>query len=56
MLECYQWTLKSLLGKIIKENLRDYDTQVQFIMGAYTPSVHDATGYTTNFMAFGREV
>ena len=29
---------------------------IQFVMAAYRASVHDATGYTTNFLTLGREV
>ena len=56
MLEHYHRTLNSMLRKIIEENLRKWDTKVQFVMAAYMASVHDATGYTPNFLTHGREV
>ena len=45
-----------MLGKIVEENKRDWDTEVQFVMAAYRASVHDTTAYTPNLLALGREV
>ena len=56
MLERYYWILNSMFGKIMEENQRDWDTKVPFVMAAYMASVHDATGYTPNFLALGIEV
>ena len=56
MLERYHRTLNSMLGKIVEENQRDWDTKVQFVMVAYRASVHYTTGYTPNFLALRREV
>ena len=55
MLERYHRTLNSMLGKIVEENQRDWDTKVQFVMAAYRASVHEATGYTPNFLTLGGE-
>ena len=43
-------TLNSMLGKIITEAQRDWDTNVQGVMAAYRATVHDATGYSPNFL------
>ena len=55
MLERYHRTLNSMLGKIVEENQKDWDTKVQFVMAAYRASVHEATGYTPNSLTLGRE-
>ena len=56
MLERYHGTLNSMIGKIVSENELDWDTRVPFVMIAYRASVHDATSFTPNFLAFGRVV
>ena len=56
MLERYHRTLNSMIGKIVSENQRDWDTRVPFVMSAYRASVHDAMGFMPNFLAYGREV
>ena len=56
MLERYHRTLNSMIDTIVSENQRDWDTRVPFVMAAYRSSVLDATGFTPNFPAFGREV
>ena len=45
-----------MLGKIFEENQRNWDTKVPFVTAAYRASVHDATGYTPNFLTLGREI
>ena len=49
-------TLNSMLGKFITEAQRDWDTKVQGVMAAYRATVHDATGYSPNFIMFGRKL
>ena len=44
-----------MLGKIVEENVWNWDMKVQFINAAYRASVHDTTGYTIN-LALGMEV
>ena len=55
MHERYHRTLNFMLGKIVEENQRDWNTKVQFVMAAYRASVHGTTGYMANFLALGRE-
>ena len=45
-----------MLGKVITEAQRDWDTKVQGVIVAYCATVHDATGYSPNFLMFGREL
>ena len=44
-----------MLGKIVEENQKDWDTKVQFVMTAYQASVHEATGNTPNFLTLRRD-
>ena len=45
-----------MLRKIIEENQRVLNTEVQFAMAAYRASVHYATEYRPNCVTLGREV
>ena len=45
-----------MIGEIVSGNQRDWDTRVPFVMAAYRASVHNATAFTPNFLAFEREV
>ena len=56
MVERFHRTLNSMLAKFVTENQRDWDTKIPLVMAAYGASVHDTTGYTPNFLMFGREV
>jgi transposase InsO family protein len=48
-------TINSMLGKIVSENQTDWDALLPFVMAAYRASRHETTGYTPNFLMFGRE-
>ena len=45
-----------MLGEVITEAQRDWDTKVQGVMAAYRATVHDASEYSLNFLMFGREL
>ena len=45
-----------MLGKVVTESQRDWDTRIPAVMAAYWATVHDATGYFLNFLTFGREL
>jgi transposase InsO family protein len=49
-------TLHSMLGKVVDDNQRDWDEHLPSIMAAYRASPSEATGYSPNFLMFGREV
>ena len=55
MLERFHRTLNSMLGKVVKESQRDWDAWLPQVMSAYRASQHSATGYSPNFLIFGRE-
>jgi len=48
MVECYHRTLNSILGKIIREDQRNWCEKVSTAAAAYRASVHEATGYSAN--------
>jgi len=53
--ERFHRTLNSMIGKVISENQRDWDTYLPSVMAAYRASSHEATGFSPNFLLFGRE-
>jgi transposase InsO family protein len=54
-IERFHRTLNSMLGKVVQENQRDWDQKVPVVMAAYRATMHESTGYTPNFLFFGRE-
>lgn len=54
--ERFHRTLNSMLGKVVSENQRDWDTKLPFVMAAYRSSCHTSTNYSPNFLVLGREV
>jgi transposase InsO family protein len=53
--ERFHRTLNSMIGKVISETQKDWDRHVSPVMAAYRATVHKSTGYSPNFMIFGRE-
>jgi len=49
-------TLNTMLGKIVSENQRDWDTHVVYILAAYNETEHSAMGYSPNMLVYGREL
>jgi len=49
-------TLNTMLGKIVSEQQRDWDSHVAYVLAAYNANEHSATGYTPNMLVFGREL
>ena len=45
-----------IIGRMIDENQRDWDSLLPYVMAAYRSSRHKATQYTPNFLMMGREV
>jgi hypothetical protein len=54
--ERFHRTLNSILGKVVAENQRDWDYHVPYAVAAYRATVNETTGYSPNFLVFGREV
>ncbi len=49
-------TLMAELSLVINDSQDDWDLQLPFITMAYRASCHDSTGFTPNFLMFGREL
>jgi len=49
-LERVHRTLNTMLNKIVRENQRDWDTHVAYILAAYNTTEHSTTGYTPNML------
>ena len=44
-----------MLGKVVSESQRDWDHHVGPVMAAYRATVHESTGFSPNFLVYGRE-
>jgi len=55
-LERVHRALNTMLGKIVSENQRDWDTHVAYVLAAYSATEHSATGYSPNMLVYGREL
>jgi transposase InsO family protein len=53
--ERFHRTLNSMLAKVVREDQRDWDVKLQSVMAAYRASAHESTGFSPNFLMFGRE-
>ena len=49
-------TLNSLLGKVVSEKQVDWDDHLPYVAAALRASPSEATGYSANYLVFGREV
>jgi len=53
--ERFHRTLNSILAKMVANYQTDWDLQLPFALAAYRVTHHNSTGYTPNFLIFGRE-
>ena len=49
-------TINSMMGRIIEDDHLRWTDHLPYIMAAYRSAVHNATGYSPNFLMFGREL
>ena len=56
MVERYHRTLNSIIGKIVRDDQRNWCEKVLIATAAYRASIHEATGYTPNLLMLNREV
>ena len=49
-------TPNAMLGRVFSENQLEWDVKLPGVMATYWASGHDATGYSPNFLMFGREL
>jgi len=54
--ERFHRTLNIMIGRMIDEHHRDWDSLLQYVMAAYRSSRHEATHFTPNYLMMGREV
>ena len=53
--ERFNTTVEAMLSKIVKENQRDWDSQLPKALFAYRTSIHESTWFTTPYhLNFGR--
>jgi len=55
MCERFHRCLNTMLAKLISDNQRDWCDQAPIAAAAYRASLHESTGYSPNFLVFGRE-
>ena len=56
LVERFHRTLNSMIAKAItSDSQRDWDQKLPFVMAAYRAARHESTGYSPNFLIFGRE-
>lgn len=55
LIERYHRTMNAMIGKVVADNHRDWHELLPTIAAAYGASVHESTGYSPNYLVFGRE-
>ena len=55
LIERFHRTLNAMLGKVVSSHQRDWDDFLPHVLSAYRASLHETTGYTPNYLMFGRE-
>jgi len=54
--ERFHATLNSMMGRMVSDHQKEWGLLLPHMMAAYRASVHQSTGYTPNYLVFGREV
>ena len=49
-------TLNTILGKVVSDHQTDWDKMLPYVAAALRASPSESTGYSTNYLMFGREV
>lgn len=55
MIERFHRTLNTMLGKVVSTHQRDWDEFLPYVMAANRASNHEVTGFSPNYLIFGRE-
>jgi transposase InsO family protein len=53
--ERFHKSLNTIMAKLVSDNQRDWCKRLPYAIAAYNSTVHSATGYTPNYIIFGRE-
>ena len=54
--ERFHATLNSMMGCMVSDHQKEWDVLLPHVMAAYRASEHQSTGYSPNYLMFGREV
>ena len=54
--ERFHRSLNSMLGKLVSDSQRDWVERLPYVMAAYRASRHEATGFSSYLLVFGRDV
>jgi len=54
--EQFHATLNSTMGRMVSKHQKEWDLLLPHLMAAYRASEHQSTGYSPNYLMFGREV
>ena len=55
LVERFNRTLASLIRSYLEMRVTDWDEHIPYLTSAYRATVHPSTGFTPNFLMFGRE-
>lgn len=55
LIERYHRTMNQMIAKMVADNHRNWDEILPMVAAAYRASVHESTGFTPNYLIFGRE-
>jgi len=55
LIERFYRTLNDILGKVVDRAQRNWDEWIPYAVAAYRATVHEVTGFSPNFIVFGRE-
>jgi len=54
--ERWHSTMNSLLAKTVEAHQRDWPLRLPYVVAAYNATVHESTGFSPNFLTYGREL
>lgn len=52
--ERYHRTMNQMIGKMVSDNHRDWHEVLPIVAAAYRASVHESTGFSPNYLMFGK--
>ena len=56
IVERFNRTLHGMIKAYVSSNRRDWDEYLPYVTAAYRSTIHPATGFSPNYLMFGREV
>ena len=55
LIERFHRTMNSMIGKVVSSHQREWDEILPYVLSAYRASQHETTGFSPNYLMFGRE-